>query len=149
MANNEQEGEPRRQRRRLGSDVVDAIIQRTYGNHNVNREISRSGPMYPVDDESFILNQKYKITGFCSNKENSICLSIYRFLSECPEEAWNERNNPNGIVPVVVNPKLVLGTNDLPLTVEQKDGIQFLWDCYENNTGGILAHDMGLGKVYA
>jgi len=33
------------------------------------------------------------------------------------------------------------------LTSEQKEGVQFLWNCYENGNGGILAHDMGLGKV--
>lgn len=69
-----------------------------------------------------------------------------RFLSEHPNESWSERN-PNGIVPVVVDPELVLGKNGMPLTVDQKEGIQFLWDCYDKRSGGILAHDMGLGKV--
>lgn len=49
----------------------------------------------------------------------------------------------------LVNPGLVSGVkfNNVKLTDEQKTGIQFLWDCYDNNTGGILAHDTGLGKV--
>lgn len=69
-------------------------------------------------------------------------------MSEFPEDAWNERNL-NGVVPVVVHPGLVSGAkfNDVKLSDEQINGIQFLWDCYERNNGGILAHDPGMGKV--
>lgn len=61
MANNEQQAEPRRNRKRIfGSDLVDSMIARIHGNQSVNTDISPSvGPIYPVDDKSLILNQKY------------------------------------------------------------------------------------------
>lgn len=55
-------------------------------------------------------------------------------------------NNPNGIIPVVVHPELVK-QYEMELSNEQKEGIQFLWDRYVEGQGGILAHEMGLGKV--
>lgn len=67
-------------------------------------------------------------------------------MSDNEGEVWNA-NRPNGIVPVVVNPELVSGRNGMKLSEDQREGIQFLWDCYEKQRGGILAHDMGLGKV--
>lgn len=73
-------------------------------------------------------------------------LFICRFLSDHQEEVWNQ-DNPNGIVPVVVSSDLVQGRNGLKLSEDQKSGIQFLWDRYDKQTGGILAHDMGMGKV--
>lgn len=151
MANNEQVEPSRSSRKRSsGTDLVDSMIKRIHGNQNGNRETSPSGPIFPVDDESLILNQKYKEMFLCSKRKKNqfVFNSISSFLSEFPEEAWSEQN-PNGIVPVVVNPGLVSGVkfNNEKLTDDQKSGIQFLWDCYDDNTGGILAHDTGLGKV--
>lgn len=69
-----------------------------------------------------------------------------RSLTDSQEDVFSE-NNPHDIVPVVVHPELVLNRNGLKLTSEQMEGIQFLWDLYAMGKGGILAHDMGLGKV--
>lgn len=84
------------------------------------------GPLFELQDDSIVL---YKPSA---------------------EELFHFDTNPNGLLPVILNPELQVKEIEnvqLSLREEQIDGLQTLWNSVARKKGHILAYDMGLGKT--